>query len=85
MFDILTSLLPVIIPGAGGMIAAGLIAYKKIRFYYQAAKQAVELFNEVKEANQEIFDRIKNNPERKELAKVLSGGIKKIEGLAGVK
>jgi hypothetical protein len=63
-------------------IAVGFL--KKAVFYVKVAKQAVLTFEELKEANKSIYEKIQNDPERKELAKVLSGGVKKIEGLTGL-
>jgi hypothetical protein len=84
MEDILLSLLSVAVPG--GVVIAGMIkAFSKISFYYKAVKQAAELFEELKEVNQDIFDAVKDDPNRKELSEVLSGGIKKIKGLTGIK
>lgn len=55
---------------------------KKAMFYYKAAKQAIEVFHEVKEANKDIYLRVQSDPGRKELAKIMAGGVKKIEGLS---
>ena len=70
--------------GGGGILVAVFAGLKKIVFYTKVAKQAVASFEELREANLKIFKRIQNDPERKELAKVLLGGIRKIEGLTGL-
>ena len=70
--------------GGGGILVAVIAGLKKIVFYTKVAKQAVASFEELREANLKIFNRIQADPERKELAKVLLGGIRKIEGLTGL-
>ena len=79
---IIQTILPFV--GGGGILVAVIAGLKKIVFYTKVAKQAVASFEELKEANTKIFNRIQNDPERKELAKVLLGGIRKIEGLTGL-
>ena len=80
MLDLILAGLTVAVPSLG----AGIVIVRKGLFYYKAIKQAIDVFDEVKEANKDIYLRVKNDPDRKELAMILSGGVKKIEGLAGV-
>lgn len=83
MQDLILTGIGIAVPSAG--LIFGFIKYaRKGLFYYKAIKQAVDTFHEVKEANLAIYERVKNDPNRKELATVLSGGIKKIQGLSDI-
>lgn len=82
----LETILPVagVSTGGIGVFFAVLKFASKLKFYYKTAKQAVAVFEEVKEANSEIYERVKSDPNRKELAAVLGGAVKKIQGLTGI-
>lgn len=66
--------------GTGGAA----LGAKQGLFFIKALKQAVSTFEEVREANSKIYDRVKVDPERKELTKVLEGTIRKVEGLSKI-
>jgi hypothetical protein len=71
------------IVGIGG--ASGVfVLLKRASFYFKALKQARDTFESWKAANKTIYDKIQTDPEKKELAKVLSGGAAKIEALTGL-
>lgn len=78
--DMLLSILGALAVLAG---PAGVVFGKAV-FYTKAVKQAVEVFEELNETNSEIYNKIKNDPSKKEITKVISGGIKKINGLTGL-
>jgi len=69
---------------AGGTTAAA-IFIKKAIFLAKAAKQAVDIFEDFEKANREIYMGVVQDPSKKELAKVLEGGVNKIKGLTGLK
>lgn len=69
--------------GGGGSVV--FIYAKKALFLYRGAQQAVDSFEELKTANQTIYNKIQADPNKKELALILSGGVKKIKGLSGLK
>ena len=79
--DIILTGLAIATPFAGGAAA---IALKKLIFFVRAASQAVEVFEELEAHNKDIFDAIHSDPKKKELARVVSGAVKRIEGLTGV-
>ena len=67
-----------------GLSAGALAVFRKMAFYFKVAQQAVDLFEELQEDNKDIMARVNCDPDRQELAKVLSGGIKKIKALTGI-
>jgi hypothetical protein len=79
--DGVLTVLGVISPFALG--AAG-VAVNKAIFYLKAASQARDMAEEFKIANKTIYNKIQADPDKQELAKVLSGGVKKIEALTGL-
>jgi hypothetical protein len=76
MDDILT-ILAIVAPFAG---ATGL-AINKAVFLVKAIRQAVEAFEEAKEENEKIYNRIQLDPSKRELARVLDGSVKRVKGL----
>jgi len=60
------------------------VAVKKLWFFIKVALQAVALLNEMKEPNSVIYQTVKNDPNKQELARVLEGAVFKIKGLSGV-
>ncbi len=84
--DTILTALQFIVPffGGGGILVVLIAGIKKIIFYTKVAKQAVAAFEELKEENLKIYYHIQKDPKKKELAKVLLGGVRKIEGLTGL-
>ena len=80
MEDLLIMLASYAVPGLG-LLGVVFGFARKAAFYVKVAQQAISTFEEVKEDSKEIYHRVVSDPERKELAKVISGGVKKIEGL----
>ena len=79
--DIILTILSVVAPVAGGTAA---VYIKKALFLGKAAQQAVKTFEQVKDRNQEIYDMVRQDENRKELAQVLEGAVKKINGLPNI-
>jgi len=69
-----------VLGGGGGIVAV----IKQAGFYLKALKQARDTFEEFRTANKTIYAGIQDDPNKQELAKVLSGGVKKIEALTGL-
>lgn len=68
------------VSGVGGVF----MAVGRINFYLKALKQARDTFDQWKTANKTIYAKVQADPEKQELAQVLSGGVKKIEALTGL-
>jgi len=78
--DEILALAAMIVPAAG---AAGIVIKQAI-FYTRVVRQAVQVFEDHEESNLKIYDDILADPKKKELARVLEGGVRRIKGLTNL-
>ena len=76
MMDILIPILIAAVPATGGVAAILVRAW----FYAKVGRQALAVIRETEEDTIKLFNRIQEDPEKKELAKVLRAVVKTAEG-----
>jgi hypothetical protein len=84
MEDTLLTILS-LLAGAGFVSGTAVVILKKILFSAKVINQAVSWMEEHEEGNKEIFRKIMGDPEKKDLAVVLSGAVKRVPGLTDLK